>query len=308
MGNNQTGKTFVKVKNLRNPGCNCETGAYFYQNPNFAENSSEIINIGGMQYKIMFMCRVNPKKIMQPENFKDCWILSPTPDEVRPYKILIKKIPISPLAIASQEEIKVCIDPPQIFFDIMNQKDESYFNRLMNNNQNINNNDNNYKYNLVLKEWTGTGSTRINGYLRNNIIPQFISEKDLKSNIWCLHKAITEQVSNVNNNITVYRGIKVKIPKNIGIGTKFYFMEFLSSSKEIETARAFAASGTLLYISIQNNGINGKKVYCRDIEKISQFPQEKEIIFTAFCQFIVTGIKKEQGLDVIYLTCDGYNF
>ena len=144
--------------------------------------------------------------------------------------------------------------------------------------------------------------------MRNGTIPEFKTEKDLKSNIWCLHKAITEQESNVDNNITVYRGIKVKIPNNIGIGTKFYFKEFLSTSKDIETAKAFACSGTLMHISIQNNGINGKKVYCRDIEKISNFQFEKEIIFTAFCQFIVTDIKKEEGLDIIYLTCDGYNF
>ena len=300
MGNNQTGKTFIKVKNMRKPGSNCKSGAYFFKNPNFAENSSEIIKVGGFEYKIMFMCRVNPSKIMQPENFKDCWILSPTPDEVRPYKILIKKIPISPLAIASEGEIKICIDsPPKIFFDIMNEKDESYLNKF--NNQNITN-----KYNSILKEWTGLGSGRINNYLRNNKLS--LTEKELKSNIWCLHKAITESEPNVENNITVYRGIKVKIPNNIGVGTKFYFKEFLSTSKDINTAKCFAGNGTLIYISIQNNGINGKKVYCRDIENISQFSFEKEIIFTAFCQFIVTKVEKNENLDVIYLTCDGYNF
>ena len=98
------------------------------------------------------------------------------------------------------------------------------------------------------------------------------------------------------------------MPKNIGIGTKFYFKEFLSTSKDIEVAQMFAGSGTLMHISIQNNGINGKKVYCRDIEQISQFTHEKEIIFTAFCQFIVTKIEKDGDLDVYYLTCDGYNF
>ena len=301
MGNHQTGKTFIKVKNIRKQGHNCKSGAYFYNNPNFAENSSEIINIGGYEYKIMFMCRVNPSKIMQPENFKDCWILSPTPDEVRPYKILIKK-PISALAIASEEEIKICIEPPQLLYDIIKEKDESYFNKFNNDNNNTTKN----KYDSILREWTGIGSQRINDYLRKNT--QSVPVKDIKSNIWCLHKAITESESNVNNNTTVYRGIKVKLPKNIGKGTQFYFKEFLSTSKDIETAKVFANCGTLMHISIQNNGINGKKVYCRDIENISQFPHEKEIIFTAFCHFIVTDIKKEGTLDVIYLTCDGYNF
>jgi len=301
MGNNQTGKTFVKVKNIRKPGSNCKSGAYFFKNPKFAENSSQIITIGGFEYKIMFMCRVNPSKIMVPENFKDCWILSPTPDEVRPYKILIKKIPISALAIASQEEIQICIDkPPQIFFDIMQEKDESYFNKFNNNNQN------NDKFKQVLKEYTGIGSARINNYLRRNQLS--LPEKQLKSNIWCLHKAITQNITNVKNNITVYRGITVKIPNNIGIGTKFYFKEFLSTSKDINTAKSFAGNGTLMYISIQNNGINGKKVYCRDVEDISTFSFEKEIIFTAFCQFIVTDIKRNEQLDILKLTCDGYNF
>ena len=302
MGNNQTGKTFVKIKNIRKPGSNCKSGAYFFKNPEFAENSSEIIKIGGFEYKIMFMCRVNPSKIMQPENFKDCWILSPTPDEVRPYKILIKKIPISPLAIASQEGIEICIDsPPKLFFDIINEKDESYFNRLNNQSNNIND-----KYKLILKEWTGLASQRINNFLRANKLS--LPEKVLKSNIWCLHKAITETTSNVLNNITVYRGLNVKMPNNVGIGTKFYFKEFLSTSKDIEVAKIFAGSGTLMHISIQNNGTNGKKVYCRDIENISQFTEEKEIIFTAFCQFIVTKMEKEGDLDIIYLMCDGYNF
>ena len=107
MGNLESGNTFVEDVNLRNPGQKCMSGAYFYKNPSFAENSSEIINIGGFEYKIMFMCRVNPSKIRQPQNFPDCWILSPTPDEIRPYKILIKKIPKSPLAIGSQQTLKM---------------------------------------------------------------------------------------------------------------------------------------------------------------------------------------------------------
>ena len=53
--------------------------------------------------KIIPMCRVNPKKIRQPKNFPDCWILNPTPDEIRPYRILIKKIPISPIAVGANQ-------------------------------------------------------------------------------------------------------------------------------------------------------------------------------------------------------------
>ena len=82
----------------------------------------------------MFMYRVKASAIRQPENFPDCWILYPTPDEVRPYKILLRKIPISPLSIASQQEIKVSFDSPSpLFLQIIQNKDESFFN---NNNTN----------------------------------------------------------------------------------------------------------------------------------------------------------------------------
>ena len=314
MGNLETGKTFIKVKNIRNQNFNCKEGVYLYKNPLHAENSSELINIGGFEYKIMFMCRVNASKINQPENFKDCWILSPNSDEIRPYKILIKKIFKSPLEIASQGQIKIYkgSSPPALYRDIINQKDESYMDtfNVMNNNNMIlfqNNQNNQNKYDAILREWTGSGAHRINSYLRDNI--KNLPENILKSNVWCLHKAITKSPNNVPNNMQVYRGIKAKIPFNIGVGTKFYFQEFLSTSKDINIARNFATiSGTLIIISIQNNGTNGKKVYCRDIENLSQFPQEREIIFTAFCQFIVTKIEKQNNLDVIYLTCDGYNF
>ena len=36
-------------------------------------DNAGIINISGYQVKVILMCRVNPKKIRQPENFKECW-------------------------------------------------------------------------------------------------------------------------------------------------------------------------------------------------------------------------------------------
>ena len=179
------------------------------------------------------MYRVDPSQIRQPENFKDCWILSPTPEEVRPYKILIKKIPISPLAIASQEEIQFSLNPPSSYFQMLNKKDESYFNK---------NNSNRSNYDFILSSYTGSGAGRVNHYLRNN--KNTFLDNELNSYIWCLHKAITENIVNVQNNTVVYRGVKAKIPHNIGIGAKFYFPVFLSSSRDFNIARGFAANGT----------------------------------------------------------------
>ena len=53
----------------------------------------------------MLMCRVKPSKIREPEKMPNCWILNPTPEEIRPYRILLKKVPKSALAISSNEKL-----------------------------------------------------------------------------------------------------------------------------------------------------------------------------------------------------------
>ena len=88
----------------------------------------------------------------------------------------------------------------------------------------------------------------------------------------------------------------------------FFFPEFLSTSKDINIAKSFAENGTLMNISILNNGVNGKKIYCRDVESISGFPFEKEIIITTHCQFKVTNIERGPLIDILDLTCIGFDF
>ena len=299
MGNLESGKTFMNEVNIRKPTEKCMAGAYFYKNPEIAENSSEVINIGGFDYKIMFMCRINSKKIRQPENFPELWILSPTPDEIRPYKILIKKIAKSSLANASQQNIKMSLSPPPAtYYQILQTKDETYFNR---NNSGISNLD------YVLKDYTGSLYTYVNNYLRDGTL-QNNNVADANSTVWCLHKAITQSSCNVNNGIVLYRGVCKKLPSNIGIGTRFFFPEFISTSKDINVAKSFGGSGTLMYIKVENNGINGKKVYCRDVSGISQYPNEQEILFTSYCRFRVTKIEKQGGWDILHLTCEGHYF
>ena len=74
------------------------------------------------------MCRVNSKKIRQPKNFRECWILNPTPDEVRPYRILIKKVPISPLAGALNDKIVTTISPINYILSAIKSNDLSFHN------------------------------------------------------------------------------------------------------------------------------------------------------------------------------------
>ena len=299
MGNLESGKTFMNEVNLRNKNEKCMTGAYFYKNPEIAENSSEIINIGGFDYKIMFMCRVNSKKIRQPENFPELWILSPTPDDIRPYKILIKKIAKSSLANASQLNIKMSMShPPESYYKILQQKDESHFSH---NTGGINNLD------FVLKEYTGSMYSYVNNYLRDGTCSNG-NLTDVNSTVWCLHKAITQNNCNVQNGALLYRGVCKKLPSNIGIGTSFYFPEFISTSKDINVARSFGGKGTLMYITVKDNGTNGKKIYCRDVSSISNYPSEQEIIFTSYCRFRVTKIERSDGWDILHLICEGHDF
>ena len=72
------------------------------------------------------MCRVNPEKIRQPKSFPQCWILNPK--EIRPYRILIKKIPISPLTGALNDSIITSISPINYIFDAIKSKDFSFVN------------------------------------------------------------------------------------------------------------------------------------------------------------------------------------
>ena len=39
-----------------------------------------------------FMMRVKPDKIRSPKEKEDYWVLNPTTDEIRPYRILVKEI------------------------------------------------------------------------------------------------------------------------------------------------------------------------------------------------------------------------
>ena len=278
----------------------CGCGVYLYQNPEIAENTASIIDIGGVRYKVLLMCRVNPKKIRQPQGFKDCWILNPTPAEVRPYRILIKKIFKSPMAGASQNEIKTFSSFPNYFTDIINKKDTSFLNK---NHSKFNNDD------FVINLYTSNDYIYINNYLREgklNINSKY-TEDEIKSWTWCLHKVLTTRISNVQNGSTFYRGVSRKFPNGLGKGSKFIFSEFISVSEDKNVALGFAGNGTLFYVRIENN--NKPNYYCYNIYKVSQYQNEREILITSNCTFHITNIinsLKKDGVDEIYLTCEGF--
>ena len=120
-------KLYQNELNLRNKE-KCGEGICVFQNPVYAENSAGIIDIFGIRIKIILMCRVNPEKIRQPKNFPECWILNPTPDEIRPYRILIKKIPISPLVGTANNTIITNNGPMKYIISSIKSNDLTFYN------------------------------------------------------------------------------------------------------------------------------------------------------------------------------------
>ena len=83
---------YHKNCNNINSKCNLEKvgiGIYVSPLPNTAELYSTLTN----HYKCMFMCRINPNKFRTcADTNKEYWVVDPTEEDIRPYRLLIKKI------------------------------------------------------------------------------------------------------------------------------------------------------------------------------------------------------------------------
>ena len=310
-------QTYKNDIDLRNRGKKCGCGIYLFQDPQIAENSAGIFDIFGIRYKVLLMCRVNPKKIRQPAGYKNCWILNPTPDEIRPYRILVKTIFNSPLANACQEELKIFTEPSLYYQDIIDKKDISFYKT---NNTNFNNN------NYVINLYTSNNYRYINKYLREGKITEGpFTEEMIKSWVWCLHDSLTKRKTNVLNTSILFRGLSLPFPEDLAVGSRFIFGEFFSTSKSLNIALTYSGVKTLFIVRIENNNVP-PGFYCYDIEQFSEFPNEKEILITSNCVFEITKKEKKKikqlkeelqrtDLDttidenkiilVVYLTCLG---
>ena len=59
-------------------------------------------------------------------------------------------------------------------------------------------------------------------------------------------------------------------------------------------------------ITIKNNDTNGSPNYCYYIAGISEYPWEKEILFSSHCYFSVSKIKRHRdAYDYVCLICHG---
>lgn len=302
-------KLFINDMNSRsNNEARCGEGVCTFQNPDYAENGAGYIDIPGYRIKVILMCRVNPNNIRQPSTFPECWIINS--DEIRPYRILIKKISTSPLT-EEVDKIKLEVSPLDYVIDAINSKDYSFFDlsrenkyihylKKVNDDKKIDERD----Y-FVIRLYSGEYYSYINNYLINHIIERF-TEKQLKSWTCCLQLALSRN-RNVEEGDIVYRGLSPRFPSGIGVGSKFYFSSFVSTSKSINFCKSrINNNGTILIIKIKNNGTNGHPNYCFYLGDISCFPTEEEILISSHCYFTVTKIESQGQIDYVSLICEGY--
>ena len=71
-----------------------KVGRGVYCNPRIkvAESNADISENNGIKYKTVIMNRVKPNAIRKCDCTKDDWVIDGTPDEIRPYRILYKKV------------------------------------------------------------------------------------------------------------------------------------------------------------------------------------------------------------------------
>ena len=214
--------------------------------------------------------------------------------------------------------MKVSIQPVDYILDIFKSKDSSFYKcRELNQYSEFTKLEDKQELSddfFVLKVYTDKFYVEINKYLIDKEIIENLEKKNsllmpinhIKSIIYCLQESLKKN-KNVKDGIIVYRGCDNKLPDDIGIGSKFYFNNFISTSIKEEEAKKFVGNiGSLLIIKIKNNK---ERNYCYDISMFSQFKSEKEILISSFCYYLVTGIeRKKDGIDTVNLDCLGFVF
>ena len=86
------GQAFAQARDSRHPGNLCKTGVYITPNLNVAMQYAGRIPLGGKNYRLVIMVRVNPSFIREPESQKGYWIVDGKSSQLRPYRLLIKRM------------------------------------------------------------------------------------------------------------------------------------------------------------------------------------------------------------------------
>jgi len=87
-----TENDYADDDDIKHPGKKVGNGVYCSPNPKVMEGYAGIIEANNEKYKMGFMVRVNPSKIRVSAGNLDFWVLDGNDDDIRPYRILIKKI------------------------------------------------------------------------------------------------------------------------------------------------------------------------------------------------------------------------
>ena len=175
--------------------------------------------------------------------------------------------------------------------DIIRERDKSFYQKNKTGRDN---------FEYVINRYTGGEYRCLNDYLRSGEVKSF-SRKDLKSWAYCLHSSLQFRTSNVPNGTIAYRRVKNSFPSSWRRGFVFYFAEFVSTSI-YNNCNPDYFGPNLMEIRITNNGNGGNNNYCRNISDISNYPNEGEVLITAFCRFRVEEISGNR----CKLTCIGY--
>ena len=288
----------------------CGKGIYLYQDIKIAEKQASIIDVDGIRYKILIMCRVNPNRIRIPKNYPYIWILNSDSFEIRQYRILIKIEALIPIA---DKTFKVEAQPRKLYRDIIQNKNTSFFeNNKFNEIMTFKNFN---KHEAIIYIYTTNDYTFFNNALIFGKIFQNnkYSEEEIKSYIWCLHSTLRNYYNDVNLNLIkikpvkdgtiLYRKADISFDfKKYGIGSQFYLSNFISASKN-ENSKFRGRHR--MHITIRNNEKNN---YCYDISSISQFPNEQEVLITAYASFYITNVTKNILTKniTVYVECIGY--
>ena len=257
------------------------------------------------------MCRVNPKKIRAPKDYKEVWVLNSNSEEIRPYRILIKLFEQSEFNGKAPKDFYQFYSFSRTFSECLTKKNTS-----------------------ILQEQIPRGLTSVEYpiYLyKDNSYPltQYLlfkranrpnSEERLQSWVYCLHNVLTDinlktkRMGLVQDNTIVYSGAHFEqsaLNEEFQIGRKLYFGKFLSTSLDRQKALEFTfGRGFLFVITIKNNENNN---YCYNIEQFATINNpgyqdaEREILITAFALFKIVNIVKGNEISEIHLDCLGFD-
>jgi len=69
----------------------CGKGIFCSQRPELAEENTSVFILNDVKYKLLLQCRIDPTKLRIPQSNTNLYIIN-SPDDVRPYGLLIKEI------------------------------------------------------------------------------------------------------------------------------------------------------------------------------------------------------------------------